>query len=299
MLIEYIRARPCQLTKAIDDFPLALVPYGSLEWHGPHLPLGFDGLKAESLLRLVGERLQKGVLFPTRYWGAFDTIRFPYTFHYPRYNAKKDVIQLYRMGFRMMILLTGHYPVSQVKNLRRASLWLMRKKRDAFVLGIPEHYLLQDLNYHGDHAGAGETALSLALFPESTSLSLLAGNCNYRDRVKNFGIMGPDPCIHASVEFGQGLVETFVSRMVEKIEATWSIKSQKPFRDVFRIARKNINEFKKRKNLNRTLEILGMDSVRDIFWLLKWQFVRRIKGGPDRKGLENQRDQIKSAGNTL
>ena len=83
MLYEYIKCRPVQLEEATREFPCAYVPLGALEWHGPHLPLGFDGLKAEGLLRLAAELLGKGVIFPTMYYGAYTTMKFPYTSHSP------------------------------------------------------------------------------------------------------------------------------------------------------------------------------------------------------------------------
>jgi len=38
--------RPAQLEKALREFPVAYVPFGLIEWHGRHLPLGNDALKA-------------------------------------------------------------------------------------------------------------------------------------------------------------------------------------------------------------------------------------------------------------
>jgi creatinine amidohydrolase/Fe(II)-dependent formamide hydrolase-like protein len=84
MFTEYIKSRPGQVEQAIKDFPCAFVPIGALEWHGPHLPLGLDGVKAENLLRLTAERLGKGILFPCIFFGAYNTMKFPFTYHFPR-----------------------------------------------------------------------------------------------------------------------------------------------------------------------------------------------------------------------
>jgi creatinine amidohydrolase/Fe(II)-dependent formamide hydrolase-like protein len=43
---------------------IAIVPIGSLEQHGPHLPLWTDGFEAEALAQEVG-RLSGGTVFPT------------------------------------------------------------------------------------------------------------------------------------------------------------------------------------------------------------------------------------------
>jgi hypothetical protein len=38
--------RPGQLERALRAFPVVYVPFGLIEWHGRHLPLGNDALKA-------------------------------------------------------------------------------------------------------------------------------------------------------------------------------------------------------------------------------------------------------------
>jgi len=38
--------RPGQLEKAARQFPVVYVPFGLIEWHGRHLPLGNDAIKS-------------------------------------------------------------------------------------------------------------------------------------------------------------------------------------------------------------------------------------------------------------
>ena len=42
--------RPAQLEAALRKFPVVYVPFGLIEWHGRHLPLGNDALKAHAFL---------------------------------------------------------------------------------------------------------------------------------------------------------------------------------------------------------------------------------------------------------
>ena len=42
--------RPGQLEAAARKFPVVYVPFGCIEWHGRHLPLGTDALKAHGIL---------------------------------------------------------------------------------------------------------------------------------------------------------------------------------------------------------------------------------------------------------
>jgi hypothetical protein len=42
--------RPGQLEAAMRAFPAVYVPFGLVEWHGRHLPLGNDAIKAHAFL---------------------------------------------------------------------------------------------------------------------------------------------------------------------------------------------------------------------------------------------------------
>jgi len=55
--------RPGQLEAAARRFPVVYVPFGLIEWHGRHLPLGNDALKAHAILVKCAERVG-GVVYP-------------------------------------------------------------------------------------------------------------------------------------------------------------------------------------------------------------------------------------------
>ncbi|HEU5102944.1 MAG TPA: creatininase family protein, partial [Roseiflexaceae bacterium] len=108
---RYAELRPEQLETIMAVAPVAYVPWGALEWHGPHLPFGLDGFTAEGVAERVVQRTG-GVLLPTTWW--------PITALPHRYSLSigSDVIQalwdgifaeLARAGFRLVVLLSGHY----------------------------------------------------------------------------------------------------------------------------------------------------------------------------------------------
>lgn len=278
--IEYIAARPAALREAIEAFPLALVPLGSLEWHGPHLPLGFDGLKAEALLRDVHARLGKGVLFPTMYWHAFHVMNFPYTFSFRKHSVKPIVKQLHDMGFRILVLLAGHYPSAQVANVRSAATWLMNKHRDAYALGIPEQHLLLDTAYAGDHAAMGETSLALATCPDLVDMTAFPQGLTYMERATRHGVMGKDPASMASAQLGKELAGTFTSRLVDLIHRTWQDRSQAHFRAVHENARKAFSPLRFARRLDDAIDALGMDSRRDLLGVAGWFLSSRARRRP-------------------
>src|SRR5438309_10781092 len=67
--VEYELMRPPEIAQARARLPLAFIPIGPLEWHGPHLPMGMDGLHAHTEAMEVARRVG-GVVLPTYYLGS-------------------------------------------------------------------------------------------------------------------------------------------------------------------------------------------------------------------------------------
>ena len=61
--------RPGQLEAAARKFPAVYVPFGLIEWHGRHLPLGNDALKAHGILVRCAQK-HGGVVYPPVYFHA-------------------------------------------------------------------------------------------------------------------------------------------------------------------------------------------------------------------------------------
>lgn len=63
------------------------VPLGALEFHGPHLPIGLDGLTAHGIC-IQGSRGRGGVVLPTIYQGTGgEHSRYPWTIMMPTGDA--------------------------------------------------------------------------------------------------------------------------------------------------------------------------------------------------------------------
>ena len=59
---------PREFRSRLQEMPVAWLPTGTLEWHSFHLPLGFDGVKAEALC-LEAAREIGGVVLPPMFFG--------------------------------------------------------------------------------------------------------------------------------------------------------------------------------------------------------------------------------------
>lgn len=179
---------PDELTARLRDRPVLVLPFGTIEWHSHHLPLGLDGIVAEA----VGERIAAAadaVLCPVSYW-AVGGVPYPYTLNLPLTVIEPLLTALLEqfgaMGFRVIVAFTGHFGLEHTLTLKRAALHVMRRS-PAAILPLTEYDLTTDSGYLGDHAGVGETSLLWALRPDLVRLDAVPHNQALD------GVIGPDP----------------------------------------------------------------------------------------------------------
>ncbi len=233
--IKFEEARPEAAREMLKKSPVAYVPMGALEWHGEHNPLGLDGLKAYALCEMAAAKTG-GVLFPAMFWGASDTMPFPFTFHFPRgvYRTlvRQTLTQLKEMGFSMIVLLTGHYPPWLVSLLKKECRRFNRAG-GAFALGAPEQMFALELQYYGDHAGMWETSIMRALRPELVRLEAMPEGLSTLERLRRFGVMGQDPRKKASAEKGRQAVELIAANLAEAVRKTLENKNGEAIEEIY------------------------------------------------------------------
>jgi mycofactocin system creatininase family protein len=151
---------------------LVLVPVGSLEQHGPHLPLDTDTVIAQAVTDGVADRLTDAWVAPPIAYGASGEHQsFAGTSSIGAEALQHVVIELVRSmrtWARRVVLVNGHG--GNVRALSNAVDRLVAEGHDvAWVPCAPED---------GDpHAGFAETSLMLDLRPSSVRLDLVvAGN---------------------------------------------------------------------------------------------------------------------------
>ncbi len=171
-----VQLRPDQLQEIVERTPVAYWPLGLIEHHGWHLPVGFDGLKAERLCRRFAGRTG-GVVLPVMWWGGGGGHGgFRWTFYQPL-DAARAVLEntlrkLVAFGFRCVVLLAGHYPWQGL--IREVLPALEEEHPEVLVIaGTEANVGAPEVRLRGDHAARWETSYGLALLPELVDLSAL------------------------------------------------------------------------------------------------------------------------------
>lgn len=166
---RYEELRPDELEEAARRAPVAYWPLGLLEHHGWHLPIGFDGIKADRVCGRLAA-LTGGVVLPVMWWGwGGGHERFAWT-HYQQREAAASVVQrtvgqLLANRMRVVVLLAGHYPWQAI--LDEVLPPLQAARADSLLLwGTEVSIGGQDLGLRGDHASLEETSFGLALLPD-------------------------------------------------------------------------------------------------------------------------------------
>jgi creatinine amidohydrolase len=214
-IYRYAELRPDQLINRLEKVPVAIVPWGALEWHGPHLPFGLDGLVAESFSQELAARTG-AVLLPTTY---LPITALP---HPQSISIRTEVVRgawqdlldgLGRAGFRLVCLVSGHYAQGHEIVLAEVADQLSQHSKTLVLAGTPLA-LLGDPGLL-DHAGRWETSQLLHFRPELVDLTALPpGSLPSAGQV---AVLGDDPR-KASAEQGREVVERAVQAWATWIE---------------------------------------------------------------------------------
>jgi creatinine amidohydrolase len=210
--------RPRQVEEAMRKFPVVYVPFGLIEWHGKHLPLGNDALKAHGILVKCAEQFG-GVVYPPIYFPYTQFVRGDDTLQ-PGDEWKVNMLailfnQIKTMGTRVIIGVSGHNIIHQNLMIEKA---LKPVIADGTItgIGIQEITLSRGKDSNSDHAAKWETSNMMFFYPELVDMSELGTGPIAPDMKPPDGIGGLDPRIHASVEVGRRNVELAATAIGKK-----------------------------------------------------------------------------------
>lgn len=191
--------RPGQLEAAMRAFPAVYVPFGLIEWHGRHLPLGNDAIKAHGILVRTAEQFG-GVVYPPVYF--HDAFKQDHLV-----PVLTDLFgRLKKTGFRVILGVSGHNVKGQIDMVEKALAPVIADKTVA-GMGMWEITLSQGPESNTDHAAKWETSNMQYFYPELVDLGALGDGPLALNMKAPDGIGGEDPRKTASAEVGRRNVE--------------------------------------------------------------------------------------------
>ncbi len=167
---KYEEMIPAEFLEAVATKPLFFVPAGLLEWHGDHLPLGTDGLKAAGLCLDVAKKMQCGIVLPYMYFGRPGYSRRVGTMTFSEGCLMTLFTELFyqlkKMGAKVIVVLSGHYGDCQIDFLKKTAINFMQENPEIRVLAFPEYEgVTIDGIVPADHAKRWETSLMMKYHP--------------------------------------------------------------------------------------------------------------------------------------
>lgn len=165
-----------QVEEGLKKSKTILLPFGSIEEHGPHLPLSTDQLTIYEVCREAAGRIPVFVA-PRIYYGVCrSTNQHPGTISIStgalKHLAQDIVCSLYTHGFRNFIMVSGHAGSTHMAALTEAGERILELLPEANVavlsiIGLITPEFLKIVETQGDsHAGEVETSLVMHLRPD-------------------------------------------------------------------------------------------------------------------------------------
>ena len=233
--------------KYFKESDMVLLPIGSIECHGRHMPLGTDTLIPNKIVELLEEKSDI-LIAPTIPYGACESLApYPGTINIGTeilYQFLYKVVEsLYDHGARKILILNGHG--GNIKTIERVGLEF--EKKGALVVMLNWWLMAWDMKpeWKGGHGGGEETAGIMAVDPSLVDMSqidLPLEMTNLTDnlvatgfrtvrfkgveieilrntpKVTDNGWIGPDHPNTATVEWGQEMVQTTADYILDLIE---------------------------------------------------------------------------------
>jgi creatinine amidohydrolase len=223
--------------KAAEEGKVVMIPCGSVEEHGSHLPLCTDSLQAEHVALEVARKTGDLVAPPLRYGLCNSTRNFPgtitITFDTLRAIMTDILEDFIRNGFRRLLVITGHAGGSHMTALKLAAKTVvvkhMNEENKPRIIVCSDYDFAfnlrgKDFDDRDSHAGTIETSRVMSIrsdlikgkekrnFPKLPRFEIVPDP----ERYFPSGVMG-DPTI-ASAEKGERINEYVIEQIVKLVE---------------------------------------------------------------------------------
>lgn len=225
-----------ELRKKLD---MVILPIGSTEQHGPHLPLNVDILVPYEVAKRVSAETGVPVLPPIVYGASRTHKRFPgsiWVSSETLYRIFVDICKcLYAQGFKKILAINGH----------GTNIWPLKSAWDTLRFELPDiqikviswwEFLEESMQKRvfedGDHANTMETSITLYLRPDLVHMDravdepMIRCLFDYRvDQRSKSGVVGK-PSL-ASAEYGETLIKTVCKAAIKFVKE--ALKEKIPY----------------------------------------------------------------------
>jgi creatinine amidohydrolase len=238
MLLEEITM--AGFKNAIKKTRTVIVPYGTVEEHGRHLPLSTDTMVITEVVKRVAKKIKVFVAPPVHYGVCTSTGQHPGTICITPETLRRITIDIvrdaYKKGLRRFILISGHGGGLHISSIKEAGEQLIDELKDVQIAVLSIYDLVyKDITDIADtendsHAGEMETSLILHLaealvkgrskeeYPRLPKPFLVKNKMKYWPG----GVWGNPTA--ASKEKGERLFEIMVSRTVALVKDIEGLK---------------------------------------------------------------------------
>lgn len=199
------------LQAALARKSMVYVPIGTLEFHGPHLPLATDAIHAYEFCLAAAARTG-GVVFPPSPWSPHGHEKWPGSMLIREETFRAlltDVfMRLAEQEIRWVIACTGHYPAKQEPAIRAIAGTVMEKFPKTRILVFGPWCAPGDST--ADHAGNKETSLMMALRPRLVHKDRLNGEEAFRGIAKS--------AVEGTARYGKEYFDAEVKGFIELLD---------------------------------------------------------------------------------
>ena len=199
-----VKLRPAQLKNAVNNNIPVILSAGSVEYHGPHLPVGTDFLIADSVVEAVERAIPDGcVAAPplpfssTMSWaGNAEDGDIDFSPDALYIYAREVLLQMTNIGFRRIYILQHHQGPEGLPclSLRRAAADVIRsitktwghswgrvapeenpnpKIFELIKIAYADSFLEGNVQVPFGHGGKGETQFIMATYPDTVDMERL------------------------------------------------------------------------------------------------------------------------------
>ena len=225
--------------------PVLLLPFGAVEPHGPHAPLGTDAIISAGMCERVAERLAEDpevrvlILPPIPYGVTRFGAAFPGAISVSEGTLHALVVDictsLVDQGFRWLVLVNNHFEPEHVAALRRAVDTVNRDTVGYLDLTRRANAarLTEEFQSGSCHAGQYETSLVLADHPDLVNTEIMRElppvtvdmPTAMREGRKDFLALGMDRAYcgapaDATAEEGEQTFDTLTEMLIELVRET-------------------------------------------------------------------------------